>query len=62
MNAPTKKLLLATKENSAVLFLLLYDYVAVKQQQRDLAKGISMDMQLNPEQQIQGSSPQVYMT
>ena len=44
-------------ENSAVLFLLLYDYLAVKQQQRDLDKGINMDMQLNPEQQIQSSRP-----
>ena len=36
---------------------MLYDYLAVKQQQRDLDKGINMDMQLNPEQQIQSSRP-----
>ena len=49
-------------ESSAVLFLLLYDcmllardYMAMKQQQRDLDKGMDMDIQLNPEQQIQSS-------
>ena len=48
--------------NSGVLFLLLYncmllarDYMAMKQQQRDLDKGMDMDIQLNPEQQIQSS-------
>ena len=48
--------------SSAVLFLLLYDcmllardYMAMKQQQRDLDKGMDMDIQLNPEQQIQSS-------
>ena len=34
---------------------MLYDYVAMKQQQRDLDKEVNMDVQLNPEQPIQSS-------